>query len=124
MTDLMNKTCKPCEGGTLPLTEAEIAKLLKDVPEWALSKEAEGDGEGDSKVAVPSISRSFSFKNYFRTMAFVNAVAWIAHQENHHPDMEIGYNWCIVRYTTHAIKGLSENDFICAAKVDGLLFQP
>jgi 4a-hydroxytetrahydrobiopterin dehydratase len=53
-------------------------------------------------------------------MAFVNAIAWMAHQENHHPDLEVGYNHCLVRYSTHAIAGLSENDFICAAKVDQL----
>ncbi len=67
------------------------------------------------------IRRLFTFKGFHQTMAFVNAVAWIAHRENHHPDLEVGYNRCLVRYRTHAIGGLSENDFICAAKVDRLL---
>jgi 4a-hydroxytetrahydrobiopterin dehydratase len=63
----------------------------------------------------------FQFKNYYETMAFVNAVAWVAHREDHHPDLEVGYNKCTVRYSTHSVGGLSENDFICAAKVDSLL---
>jgi 4a-hydroxytetrahydrobiopterin dehydratase len=67
------------------------------------------------------IERTFTFKNYYETMAFVNAVAFISHQEDHHPDMEVGYKTCKVRYFTHSIKGLSENDFICAAKVDKLI---
>jgi 4a-hydroxytetrahydrobiopterin dehydratase len=67
------------------------------------------------------IEREFRFKNYYQTMAFVNAVAWIANRENHHPAMQVGYNICRVSYTTHAIDGLSENDFICAAKVEALL---
>ena len=66
------------------------------------------------------ISRTFSFKNYHETMAFVNAVAYVAHREDHHPDMEVGYNKCTVRFSTHSVGGLSENDFICAAKVDAL----
>ena len=68
------------------------------------------------------IQADFSFGNFHETMAFANAVAWIAHREDHHPDMEIGYKHCLVRYTTHAAGGLSENDFICASKIDALLF--
>jgi 4a-hydroxytetrahydrobiopterin dehydratase len=64
-----------------------------------------------------AIERHFIFKNFHQTMAFTNAVAWIAHQENHHPDLKIGYQNCIVTYSTHAINGLTENDFICAAKI-------
>jgi pterin-4a-carbinolamine dehydratase len=67
-----------------------------------------------------SLERTWKFTDFHRTMAFVNAVAWIAHVEDHHPDLEVGYNRCRMRYTTHAIGGLSENDFICAAKVDAL----
>lgn len=70
------------------------------------------------------IERTFTFKNYYHTLAFVNAVAWIAHQEDHHPELSFGYKQCRVRYTTHAVGGLSENDFICAAKVDRLLTAP
>jgi len=68
-----------------------------------------------------SISRTFGFRNYYQTLAFVNALAWIAHGEDHHPDLEVGYNRCLVRYSTHAVDGLSENDFICAARIDALL---
>jgi 4a-hydroxytetrahydrobiopterin dehydratase len=67
------------------------------------------------------ISRDFEFKDFHQTMAFVNAVAWIAHREDHHPDLEVGYGRCRVRFSTHAVGGLSQNDFICAAKVDELL---
>ncbi|HEY8508442.1 MAG TPA: 4a-hydroxytetrahydrobiopterin dehydratase, partial [Steroidobacteraceae bacterium] len=65
-----------------------------------------------------SIRREFQFKDFYRTMSFVNAIAHIANIEDHHPDLEVGYNYCRVTFTTHAIKGLSENDFICAAKID------
>ena len=67
-----------------------------------------------------AICKQYEFTDYYQTMAFVNAVAWMAHREDHHPDMRVGYNRCRVEYTTHAIGGLSENDFICAAKVDAL----
>jgi len=67
------------------------------------------------------IQRTLAFKNYYHTMAFVNALAYISHAENHHPDLMVSYNRCVVRYSTHAIGGLSENDFICAAKTDALL---
>ncbi len=70
------------------------------------------------------ILRSFKFRNYYQTTAFVNAVVWIAHQEDHHPDILFGYNQAEVSYTTHAIDGLSENDFICAAKINSLLIRP
>ena len=68
------------------------------------------------------ISRRFDFTGFNRTMGFVNAVAWIANSEGHHPDMEVSYHYSVVKWTTHAIEGLSENDFICAAKVDRLVF--
>ena len=67
------------------------------------------------------ISRSCRFGNHYQTIAFVNALAWVAHTEDHHPDLEVGYNRCHIRYSTHAIGGLSDNDFICAAKIDALL---
>jgi len=101
---LSEKTCKPCEGGTLPLGQAEIDRLLQNLDGW-------GKAGGE-------ISKTFMFQNYYETMAFVNAIAWISHQENHHPDLEVGYRQCRVRYSTHAIGGLSENDFICAAKIE------
>jgi 4a-hydroxytetrahydrobiopterin dehydratase len=67
-----------------------------------------------------ALKRSFGFDDFYRTMAFVNAVAWIANAEDHHPDLEVGYNYCRITFSTHSIGGLSENDFICAAKVDAL----
>lgn len=110
MTELADKHCLPCEGGVKPLTREEAQRYLdKLAPEWTLSD--------DAKV----ISKDFEFKGFNKTMGFVNALAWIANQEGHHPDLEVGYGHCKVNYSTHAIGGLSENDFICAAKVDKLL---
>ena len=105
--NLAAKRCRPCEGGVAPLREEEAKELMRRVPGW----ETEGN----------QIWRTFCFKNYFRTISFVNAVAWIAHTENHHPDLQVSYGACRVSYTTHAAGGLTENDFICAAKVDLLL---
>lgn len=106
--DLQSKHCKPCEGNVKPLSSDESKKLLSQIKNWELNSDN------------TFISSNFSFKNFYKTMAFVNAIAWIANQENHHPDIEMGFNYCVVRYTTHAIKGLSENDFICAAKINEL----
>ena len=104
--NLADKQCKPCEGGIPPLTKAEATDLLQQLDSW----------EQHGTV----IAKTFEFKNYYHTMAFVNAIAWLAHREDHHPDLRVEYNKCRVEYSTHAIKGLSENDFICAAKVDAL----
>jgi 4a-hydroxytetrahydrobiopterin dehydratase len=106
MNELARKKCVPCEGGVDPLTPAQVAPLLKGLPGWKLDK--------------GMIAKTYGFKNYYETMAFVNAAAWISHREDHHPDMMVGYNECRVSYVTHAIKGLSQNDFICAAKLDAL----
>ena len=106
MTELARRKCKPCEGGVKPFTPAEAAQLLKDVKGWA--------------VESGKLAKTYAFKNYYETMAFVNALAWISHREDHHPDLAVGYNKCRVEYSTHAIGGLSENDFICAAKADAL----
>lgn len=107
--NLSQKKCVPCEGGVPALTKDAVEKALKDLLGWSMTKNGK------------EIYRDFQFKNYYETMAFVNAIAWMAHLENHHPDLEVGYNHCRVRYTTHAIDGLSENDVICAAKVNKLL---
>ena len=104
--DLSHKHCKPCEGGIPPLSQEEIDMLLQQLDQWVYRNS--------------TIYKDFKFKNYYQTMAFVNAVAWLSHREDHHPDMVVGYNHCQVVYITHAIQGLSENDFICAAKIDGL----
>ena len=67
-----------------------------------------------------SIQRSFRFSDYYQTIAFVNALAWVAHQQDHHPELQVSYNRCVVRYSTHSVGGLTENDFICAARIDAL----
>lgn len=110
--DLSQKKCKPCEGGTKPLNRVMVEGYLADLPGWELR-----DAAGQS----PWIEKAFPFKNFHETMAFVNAAAFIAHREDHHPDLEVSYKACKVKYSTHAIKGLSENDFICAAKIEQLL---
>ena len=109
MSDLIEKRCLPCEGGIPALTPSYAQALLKQTPHWALN------------VDNTRITRQFDFKDFHQTMAFVNAVAWIAHREDHHPDLEVGYNRCVVHYSTHAVKGLTENDFICAAKINRLV---
>jgi 4a-hydroxytetrahydrobiopterin dehydratase len=105
-SQLSTRKCVPCERGTAPLKQEEVDRLLKQLKGWEAA---------DGKIA-----KTYSFKNYYETMAFVNATAWISHREDHHPDMTVGYNKCRVEYSTHAISGLSENDFICAAKLDAL----
>ena len=110
MSSLTEKHCKPCEGGLAPLATDEATRLISQLqPGWELVE----DGK--------AIRREWKFKNFYRTMSFVNALAHIANTEDHHPDLQVGYDYCRVRYSTHAIGGLSENDFICAAKIDTLL---
>jgi 4a-hydroxytetrahydrobiopterin dehydratase len=105
--DLVNRRCKPCEGGVEPLRADQAGDLLKALhPDWSLSD----DGL--------EISRHFSFPAYSRSLGFANAVAWIAIAEGHHPVLTVCFGSCDVAYTTHAIGGLSDNDFICAAKID------
>ena len=104
---LTRKSCKACDGKVEALTEPQIAQLMGEIPGW--------------ERAGNVISKAYKFKNYYETIAFVNATAWISHREDHHPDLEVGYNACRVRYTTHSVNGLSENDFICAAKIETLL---
>ena len=87
---------------------ARLAELLPQVPGWELAE----DGH--------ALVRTFSFDNYHGTMAFVNALAWVAHREDHHPDLGVHYDRCVVRFSTHDVGGLSENDFICAAKAEAL----
>jgi 4a-hydroxytetrahydrobiopterin dehydratase len=110
---LVTRRCKPCEGGVPALTGQQAHDLLAQIAQhWKLAPDAK------------SIQAQFNFRNYWQTTAFVNAVAWVAHQEDHHPDIRFGYKTCDITYSTHAIGGLSENDFICAAKVDALLRRP
>lgn len=107
MIELARRKCRPCEGGVAPYSEAEAKAQLAQLKGWII--------ENDRLVKV------FPFRDYYQTIAFVNAVAWVAHREDHHPELVIGYNKCRVEYWTHAIDGLSENDFICAAKCDAIM---
>jgi 4a-hydroxytetrahydrobiopterin dehydratase len=110
MTDLTQQHCAPCEGGVKPFDDTEAKRHLKELAEgWEIV-----DGG-------KTIRKTFSFKGFNKTMGFVNAAAWIANQEGHHPDIKLGFNYCEMNWQTHAIDGLSINDFICAAKVDALL---
>ncbi|MGE0115310.1 MAG: 4a-hydroxytetrahydrobiopterin dehydratase [Steroidobacteraceae bacterium] len=109
MNELVSKHCVPCEGGVEPLDGAASHHYLQKL---SLGWQLDADGK--------SIRREYAFKNFYRTMSFVNAVAHIANTEDHHPDLEVGYNYCRIKFTTHAIGGLSENDFICAARIDAL----
>jgi 4a-hydroxytetrahydrobiopterin dehydratase len=106
MNDLAKEQCKSCDEGTPHLSRDEIQALLKQLDAWVQESQL--------------ITKTFEFKNYYQTMAFVNAVAWLSHREDHHPDLKVSYNKCRIDYSTHAVGGLSENDFICAAKVDAL----
>ncbi len=106
MKTLIEKKCQACEGEAALLSLSQIESLLIKIPGWTLN------------TSHNRISRVFYFKNYYQTIAFVNLVAWLSHQENHHPDLSVHYQKCIVDYSTHAIGGLSENDFICAAKIN------
>lgn len=110
MTDLAEKSCKPCEGGAEPLSKEQAKKLLAALhDDWTLS---------DNGL---EISRTFEFQAYGRTLGFANAAAWIAITEGHHPELTVSYGSCRVSYTTHAVDGLTDNDFICAAKTDRLV---
>ena len=104
---LEDRRCQPCEGGIPPLDAATVQARLAELPGWQI------EGQG--------IAKTFAFANHYQAMAFVNALAWISHREDHHPDTCVGYREVQVHYTTHAIGGISENDLICAAKVERLM---
>lgn len=108
MTRLVDRDCKPFPKGTAPLTTDQATELQVEIPGWELN---------ESNTAI---QRMFRFKDFHQTMAFVNAVAWIAHQTDHHPDLEVGYNRCAITFSTHSIGGLSNNDFICAARINDI----
>lgn len=108
--ELAARSCRPCEGGVDPLSAAQVDSLLEALhPDWVVS----ADGL--------EISRRFEFPAYSRTLGFANAAAWIAISEGHHPVLTVSYGACEVSYTTHAVNGLTDNDFICAAKTDCLV---
>lgn len=106
-SDLTQKHCKACTGDMPALKQPEIDQLLQQLDGWQQYDRL--------------IRKTYRFKDYYQTMAFVNAVAWLSHREDHHPQMGVSYKECQVEYTTHVIHGLSENDFICAAKIEALL---
>ena len=107
---LKDRRCESCRGGIAPMEPAAAAAAMAQLhPDWRLSE----DGK--------SLRRELAFRNFYRTMGFVNALAYVANAEDHHPDLQVGYNYCRVLFTTHEIDGLSVNDFICAAKMDALL---
>ena len=106
--DLTQKKCIPCEAGTLPLEESKIIELLKEIPSWTLKNSR--------------LFKKFKFNDFIEAMKFINSIAEIAEQENHHPDFCVHYSKVEIEIWTHAINGLSENDFILAAKIDKISF--
>ena len=109
MTSLADRQCQALDKSTAPLDANACQDLKRQInTDWLIAE--------DNKI----LCREFKFKNFYRTMAFVNAVAYIAHEQDHHPDFTVSYNRCSICYSTHSVGGLSENDFICAAKIDNL----
>jgi len=108
MSVLRQQHCTSPNQGLMPMVAAEIGDYVKQLNGW------------ETDDAQKSIHKTFNFDDFYQTMSFVNAVAWIANNEDHHPDLEVSYKRCRVIYTTHAVEGLSMNDFICAAKIDAL----
>jgi 4a-hydroxytetrahydrobiopterin dehydratase len=106
-TNLLNQKCRPLTNKSDALTDAQITQHLAQLSGWSHTA-----GE---------IRKTFNFKNYYETIGFVNAIAYIANREDHHPDLEVGYNKLTIRFSTHSVGGISINDFICAAKIDALL---
>ena len=109
MSDLTEKKCMPCEGGVLPFDTSEIHKYQKKVDGWDIIK-------GEESVFF--LLKKFKFNNFLKSQEFVNEVGKISEEEGHHPDISFGWGYAEIKVTTHAIKGLSENDFILAAKID------
>ncbi|WP_435162858.1 4a-hydroxytetrahydrobiopterin dehydratase [Candidatus Pelagibacter bacterium nBUS_25] len=112
MSDLLNKKCVPCEGGVLPFDVSEIHKYQKKVDGWDVSK-------NDNEIFY--LKKKIEFKNFLESQTFINKVAEISESEGHHPDISFGWGYAEIKITTHAIEGLSENDFILAAKIDQLI---
>jgi len=104
---LASQHCQPRKGPENALQAAQIEPLLRELPGWS--------------VVGKELVKDFRFDDFYRTIAFVNALAWTANREDHHPDLEVGYNHCRVHWSTHDVGGLSLNDFICAAKTETLV---
>jgi 4a-hydroxytetrahydrobiopterin dehydratase len=111
MSDLLNKKCVPCEGGVLPFDISEIHKYQKKIDGWSVKK---------NEKKIYFLEKNFKFNNFAESKNFINKVGEIAENENHHPDISFGWGYTKIIITTHAIEGLSENDFILAAKIDHL----
>ena len=112
MTKLSDKKCEPCEGGVLPFDISEIHKYQKKVDGWNITK---------NEKNIHFLEKKFSFKNFLESQNFVNNVGKISEEEGHHPDISFGWGYAKINITTHAIEGLSENDFILAAKIDKIV---
>ena len=112
MSDLLNKKCVPCEGGVIPFDISEIHKYQKKVDGWDIDKEEE---------KIFFLKKIFNFKNFLDSQKFINEVGKVSEEEGHHPDIKFGWGYAEIKITTHAIKGLSENDFILAAKIDQIV---
>ena len=111
MNDLLKKKCAPCEGGVIPFDISEIHKYQKKVDGWDIKK---------NEKNIFLLEKNFKFKNFLESENFVQKVGKIAEAEGHHPDIRFGWGYAIINITTHAIEGLSENDFILAAKIDNI----
>jgi len=109
MSDLLNKKCIPCESGVLPFDFSEIHKYQKKIDGWDVKS---------NKNKIYFLEKNFKFKNFLDSQNFINKVGEISEKENHHPDISFGWGYAKIVVTTHAIEGLSENDFILAAKID------
>ena len=109
MTDLATKRCAACTADTPRVAPDDVNRMLTTLPGYK------------ADMLVGSISKAYEFADFYETMAFVNALSYIAHAEDHHPELAVSYNRCAVTFSTHAIGGLSENDFICAAKIEALV---
>ncbi len=112
MDDLFNKKCEPCEGGVIPFDISEIHKYQKKIDGWSLIK-------NDKEIYF--LEKEFKFDNFLQSQKFVNKVGSISEEEGHHPDIFFGWGYAKIQITTHAIQGLSENDFILASKIDRLI---
>ncbi|KPV40207.1 pterin-4-alpha-carbinolamine dehydratase [Thiohalorhabdus denitrificans] len=114
--ELTDKRCAPCEGGTPPLSGEEAQSLLQELNASAEAQKTPWTVTADER----QLKKGFKLKNFVEAVDFVNRIKDVAEEESHHPDLEVGYGKVVVRLTTHAIGGLSENDFILAAKIDAL----
>ena len=112
MNNLLNKKCIPCERGVLPFNLSEIHKYQKKVDGWNVKK---------NKKKIYFLEKQFIFKNFIDSQDFINKVSEISENENHHPDISFGWGYAKISITTHAIEGLSKNDFILAAKIDKII---